>query len=329
MARILDQLLGHRDTVHLLLDAYLNRRLASTMLFVGPSGVGKRMAALGLAQVLLCEQNGETSIHPEQIACGQCGSCIRVASGQSESVMLVEPEGAQIKTEQARDVLSFLSLRALGRARVVIIDQAHLLNVQAANILLKSLEEPPSGTYFILISHASAGLLATIRSRSQMIRFRPFSDKDLRQLIGPQADDWVVLSARGSLEDAKRLMDHRDEFIEIEDAVQLYLRVAVDRLPSNEVTVLKDLMKERSAQSFVSAYIQSLLRDVMKVQGGVSVSDTGRSGELLEVARDWAPQAVRGLVERALEFEQDLNRNVDRSLVLENFAIYWRQAAHR
>ena len=167
MARILDSVKGHEQVIATLEQSLLSERFPSTSIFSGPSGVGKKLAALGFVQALACEMRTIVSAK----ACGSCGPCLRVETRQSEALHVVEPSGTQIKMEQAQEVLRFLNLQKLGRARAVIIDQAHLLNPQASNALLKSIEEPASGNYFFLITANPSALLPTIRSRSQVFRF--------------------------------------------------------------------------------------------------------------------------------------------------------------
>src|SRR5688572_5901691 len=99
--RILDRVRGHAGVVSRLENAVATRKLASTMLFVGPSGVGRKQVALGLLQALACETS--------ERGCGVCGPCRRIAGLQSESLLLIEPQKNSIKVEQAREVLDFLS----------------------------------------------------------------------------------------------------------------------------------------------------------------------------------------------------------------------------
>jgi DNA polymerase-3 subunit delta' len=324
MARLLSRLVGHQATMTSLLEASARQKLAATLLFAGPSGIGKKLAAMALAQTLVCEKNLTE-------ACGECGACLRLEKNQSESVLIVEPEGVAIKVEQAHSILQFLQLRKIGRARVVIIDQAHLLNPQAGNALLKSLEEPPQGTHFILISSNPAAMLSTIRSRAQLVRFKPLSDDELRQVLGrvlgAPPDDWTVVSAHGSIEAAKRIEESRDSYREIENAVIQYLVSARTHLPIDEITQLKDMMKEKAAQVFVSTLVQGLVRDAMRVHAGLAPIGDPSKGKVSQVLRTASSEAISKLAELALEFEQDILRNVDRGLVLENFAIRWREAA--
>lgn len=323
MAQVLKRLIGHRATLGPLLEAHARHRLASTLLFAGPGGIGKRLAALAVAQTLVCEGGGET-------ACGECGPCLRVEKTQSESLLIVEPDGAQIKIEQARDVLQFISLQKLGRARIVIFDQAHLLNPQAANSLLKSLEEPPSGTYFILITSLAASVLPTIRSRAQLVRFGPLSSAELGQVLGPSADPWVIEAAQGSVETALRLSDSREDFLAMENAVLAYLRSATTHFPNEEVSHLKEFLKERSAQSFVANLIQGALRDGLRFKTGAGKPRSEGPWRDLTAAISAMDDGDLGrLAEAAIAMENDMARNVDRGLLLENFALSWRQAATR
>lgn len=326
--KLMTKLQGHRDIMSALFDAQSADRLASAMIFSGPSGIGKKMAALALAQSLVCEKEVLSG-------CGECGACQRVALGQSESVLSVSPDGAQIKIEQARDIIQFLTLQKLGRARVVIIDQAHLLNPQSGNSLLKSIEEPPAGTYFILITPMVASVLPTIRSRAQLVRFRPLGDAELRDALKEvldeesqsKVDDWILRSAHGSVEQAERLLQAREEFEELEVVALSYLSSARMRLPSEEISRLKDLLKERQAQSHAASLIQGVFRDGLRLQMGLRPESVrAESQDVSATASSLSPRALNELTEAALAIEQDIRANVDRSLIFENFAIQFRRA---
>lgn len=185
---------GHHFQITQLTEAIEKNRLPHAMLFVGPESIGKRKVALVLAQRLLCEN---PPVHSFQ-GCGVCPSCVRVAKNQSENLKLIEPEGLNIKIDQTRDVIQFLSLANFDRNRVVIIDQAHVMNPQASNALLKILEEPSSNVYFILIAPEADSVLPTIRSRSHTIRFSALTVTDLKS-IKPGLPDWVYKCSRGQV----------------------------------------------------------------------------------------------------------------------------------
>lgn len=289
-------------------------RLAGTLLFSGPSGIGKKHAALALAQAVVCEKGVEG-------ACGECGSCLRIEKGQSESLLQISPDGAQIKIEQARDALQFIGLRTLGRGRAIIIDQAHLLGPQAANALLKSLEEPPAATHFILVTPLAAAVLPTIRSRSQLVRFKPLSDSDLAKILGDQADEWVIEAARGSVEAARALLDSRDDFAQLEQATLQYMASAMVAFPSQEISDLRERLRDRTAHSFVSGVIQGTVRDALRARSGLKARSKGAASDIAKSLAQKNVNQLDSLAAKAVEFEFDLGRNVDRGLILETFAI--------
>lgn len=161
-------------------------QLPHAILLSGAPGSGKRQFAETLAQALLCEQPSA-----DGFACGTCPACNWFASGNHPDVHRMIPEadeeddeaeaesGAkekrksdQIKIEQVRDMQGLLEVGGhQGGRRIVLIDPAEAMNPAAANALLKSLEEPPAGTVFLLVSHAPRRLLPTIRSRCQVLDF--------------------------------------------------------------------------------------------------------------------------------------------------------------
>ncbi|WP_223871648.1 DNA polymerase III subunit delta' [Candidatus Dactylopiibacterium carminicum] len=191
-------------------------RLPHALLLTGPAGSGKRLFGERLAQALLCTQPDA-----QGFACGQCKDCNWIAGGNHPDHFLLVPaadeaaeeeaeEGGkkektrstQIVIDQVRQLQSALEVGAGGHAggrRVVLIDPAEAMNVAAANALLKSLEEPGENTVFILASDAPRKLLATIRSRCQVIEFMPPPEAQAQAWLQAQdvADDALLGFAGG------------------------------------------------------------------------------------------------------------------------------------
>ncbi|MBW0237384.1 DNA polymerase III subunit delta' [Pseudomonas sp. D1HM] len=135
---------------------------AHAYLLHGPAGIGKRALAERLMASLLCK----TPVGLE--ACGTCKSCALLAAGSHPDNYILEPEEADkvIKVDQVRDLVSFVVQTAqLGGRKVVLVEPVESMNINAANALLKSLEEPSGNTVLLLVSHQSSRLLPTIRSR--------------------------------------------------------------------------------------------------------------------------------------------------------------------
>ena len=166
-------------------------RLASTFLFVGPPGIGKKSLALLLAQGMLCERRAEEKLDP----CGECSSCAQVLAGTHPDVVVVKKPADKNfiplelligdKEHRMREGLCHdISLKPYsGRRKVAVIDDADYLNQEGANALLKTLEEPPPKSLLILIGTSEQRQLPTIRSRCQVVRFHPLAEGDVADLL--------------------------------------------------------------------------------------------------------------------------------------------------
>lgn len=201
------RLIGHGHVLRLLSRACERGSLPPSLIFAGPEEVGKLTAAVALAEVLNCldpvsveaglpglETPGDSQGYPLD-ACGECASCRRLTralnawrdGGETaiDCLRLVGPDDRDsIKVDVVREVLARTAFRPFdGRRRVVIIDRAECLEISSQNALLKSLEEPPPGTVFILVTALPDALLHTVRSRCPRLRFGPLSDDDIAKAL--------------------------------------------------------------------------------------------------------------------------------------------------
>lgn len=167
--------LGHQTIKEQMLQTLYREGSSGTFLFIGPEGVGKKKLALELAQTFLCQSS-------EEKPCGHCGSCKRVMELKHESLVFIEPQNGMIKIEEANNIKEFLRLQGLTSKRFIVIDNAHAMNLPFANAVLKTLEEPPEGVYFLLISHQPKSILSTIKSRSRTIRFHSLSPREVQEI---------------------------------------------------------------------------------------------------------------------------------------------------
>jgi DNA polymerase-3 subunit delta' len=214
---------GHDAVVDMFVRAHARGRVAGSFLFIGPEGVGKSTFAGKLAKALTCAQP-----RPGLVACDACASCVQAEAGSHPDIDVVQkPEDrATIPLDafigdadhRMREGLCWrILLRpALGGRKVAIILDADHLSDEAANCLLKTLEEPPDGAVMILVGTALERQLPTIRSRCQIVRFRPLpAEAVLRILqrelaadaIDPQRLETCATAAAGSLARARMLLD--------------------------------------------------------------------------------------------------------------------------
>ncbi len=166
-------LIGHERPKAILKASLRHDRVAHAYLFFGEKGIGKRLAATRFAQAINCEVDDGPE-GPD--ACGTCRSCRQTESLTHPDFIVIAPDqeraSAQIKIEQIRELEHHLIYRPLiGRRRVCLIDQADRMNLAAANALLKTLEEPPTESMFLLITSRPLALPVTVRSRCQALRF--------------------------------------------------------------------------------------------------------------------------------------------------------------
>jgi DNA polymerase III subunit delta' len=175
---------GHRRLVSLLARGVALDSLPPSLLLAGPAGVGKRRVAMAVAAALNCLQPRRVGEF-DRDACGECAACRRIERGVHPDVILIEPgDTGTIKIEQVRDVIDRAGYRPFeGRRRVVVIDEADAMVPHAQNALLKTLEEPPSASVFILVSSMPDALLPTVVSRCPRLRFGPLSIADVAEIL--------------------------------------------------------------------------------------------------------------------------------------------------
>ncbi len=168
---------GHKKQLEFLERSIKRGKLAHAYIFGGPEDVGKKTIAFKLAQTLLCENNS---------ICNSCKQCKAFVMANNADFLSVRDE-AGIKIEQIRDLIYKLSLKPyMARYKVAVIEDADSMNLEAANALLKNLEEPKPYTIIILITSAPDRLLKTIASRAQKVSFGPVGFGEYKHLLPVQ-----------------------------------------------------------------------------------------------------------------------------------------------
>ena len=249
------QIIGHELQRKSLRELLIASKLPSTMMFVGPAGIGKMLVAHELCRTLFCEQNGDTS-KIQYGGCAQCHSCHLVDSSNNPDFHLVDCASDDWNTGSTRDLMHSLHMRAFsGKHKAVVMNHAEHLSLQAANALLKQLEEPRPGTYFILVSSNSSKLPMTIRSRCQSWYFDRLSDEEVASIIkahpDPEVEEMirnvspseVAILADGSLENIDNLKRHLTTWPDLAEA----LRGAVNGDSVRLIEFIRDISKDRES----------------------------------------------------------------------------------
>ena len=321
-----DDFRGHAAVVDGFRRAVDRNRLSSALLLAGPAGAGKRLFAAKLARCLLCVRTAADELE----ACGVCQSCVSAAAGTHPDLHRVGlPEGKREiplaafvgeKEDRGSSGLCYeLSRRpALSGRRVAVIEDADRVNPQAANAFLKTLEEPPPGAVLMLLSDRPDGLLPTIRSRCQTVRFGPLPDADVAALLqeqglaaDPAEADRVARLARGSLEAAARLADPAVRGLR--EVVRRHVGRGGPVAAAKAVVAAveeagSDAPSQRAAAAWVFAFVADLYRDRL----------AGLSEQIAEgTAPPDAAEPAAAALDRLLEAEAQVARNASVPPILE------------
>lgn len=314
-------LIGHRRILALLARASARGTLPPTLLFVGPSGVGKWRTAETVAAVVNCLAPVRDSASDLPIdACGTCRSCDRIARGVHVDVLRLGPDDrASIKIDVVRDMLERTGFRPFeGRRRMVLVREADTLEPSAQNALLKSLEEPPPGTGFILITAVPGTLLPTVRSRCMQLAFGRLTASEVADALvrhhGYQDHDarGAAALADGSVGQALAL-GSTDLAVLRETALLLLQQAASDagiaaRLQAAAMLVGGPAKKERPREDvgLILRVIASMLRDLEVLNAGgdrAMLANPALADELGRMQRAYAGDRARdafGVVDRAI-----------------------------
>lgn len=174
-------ILGQPFALRVLQSHLVRQRIAPAYLFIGPDGVGKRLAAVEMAKAVNCDRAGTL-----ESPCDACDSCQRIAREVHPDVHRLSPHGASesIPIDEVRHLLERVNLRPyMGARTVAIIDGADRLTEEAANSLLKALEEPPGQAVFLLTTAHPARCLPTIISRCRVVRFQRLTAEVIEALL--------------------------------------------------------------------------------------------------------------------------------------------------
>ena len=318
--------------------------LPSTLLLAGPAGVGKRRFARSLAQGLLCANPG---LHRQ--ACGHCSPCRLFASASHPDFRLVEPAAADEASEtglegersapsgqrasrtivvaQVRDLGDFLAVTShLGGRKVVLIQPAERLHSSAANALLKTLEEPRTGTVFMLVSDRPQQLLPTVRSRCFRVDFPvPESDEALDWLKANSVKEPEIALAQAGFAPLAALALDQGEFWERR-------RRLVDQLAAQSGTA-SDLAATVSAEELplLCSLLYRWCYDVLCLRlGGRVRYNPDYAKSLRRVADNVEVLRLQGLIRELVSASWALEHPLNARLVIEQLAIrYTRTIASR
>lgn len=322
-----NNLIGHDTTVAYLKKIIAEDKFPHAVIFSGAEGVGKRLAAEICAAALLCENPNAGE------PCGTCESCRLVTARSHPDFYIVEAEATKtarnIKIGQIRDMQSKASLKPLNSARrVVIIDGAELMNNAAANCLLKTIEEPPGQTIFILLTANRSSLLMTIRSRCRAIQFDKLTPAQIQEALinrGVESAEAERLSviADGSFGRALKLKDSGGIKLR-ETALETLERISRAEFPNEEIFKLGASMGDWTRDTFADFlnHVQKFLRDICFDE----VLEPHNPDLLPRLSKIKIPERkIFLMIETGAEFHKRLKSNANLRLLVEAYLLQLRK----
>ncbi len=312
----------------ILINSFQKDRVSHAYLVQGSRGTGKRTLANLIAMTLFCqEKNG---MEP----CQTCHMCTRILSGNHPDVHWVQPEGSSIKNEQIellRKEFSYTGLESL--KKVYVINPAEALTVNAANRILKFLEEPDIEITALLLTNNGQGIIPTIRSRCQLIDLKPLDELAFQQKL-TQLENITINENNARLLSA--LTNNIDEAIEYHTEEKIYkIRDLVEQF----IYMLLSNYEERYL--FIHQVWLTNLKDKQDIEQGLDIlllafrditnEQVGRSGPLSFFQSDdglltrsvhhFSQKRLLQLLKTLLEAKQKINQNVHPTLVMEQLVL--------
>lgn len=317
-----DEVLGHQQNKEFLQKLLKPGSRPHALLFYGMGGIGKKMLALHFAKTFLCKS-------ADKKPCGICESC-RLMDIENNSfahpdfyLLTAEEAGKDIKIEQVKEMAKQAAFApVLSEHKVCIIDDAGQMTAEAANSLLKLLEEPPPGWLFILITQQAERLLPTVLSRVVRLSFDAPDSSAVQQILkakGITQNAQVLAALAGGSPGRALSYNQADIFAIRREALDLLKKLPLQN-PFGYIAALGWGEKyDRAGALLLTEQFIYLLRDVLLLQSGAGgqVYNTDIMAGLDGIAADWPLHTARQGVNAAQEAWQNINKNVSAKNVLE------------
>lgn len=307
------KLLGQEKAKRLIQKTLSHGRLPHGFLFKGPDGVGKRMYARGIAAALNCRESGPLK------ACGGCSSCRKYLSGNHPDFSVVMPDKGAIKIDQIRSLIKEISYPPYeSERRVIVLEDVHTMRREAANSLLKTLEEPPEGNLLILTADSSMDMLATITSRCQAIPFTPLSEADTCSILiaaSIEETDAKILSRLSGGSPGNALLLSKLDLVDLFKELVTFLSDPSIDVNRDVGGLLRLAEKTAALKDNLPTFLGLLKRWVRDL-----LFDENELNELLDLektAKAWGRQRLFDKMQAIERAELELARNCNKNLVCE------------
>ncbi|MCX8044317.1 MAG: DNA polymerase III subunit delta' [Desulfobacterota bacterium] len=319
------EIFGHEQAISLLRQMIRSATIPHAFIFYGASGIGKKTSAFAFAKALNCPNMLDDF-------CSICTACCKIEQRVHPDILYLEPfeNKNTIGIDQLREMQEQIAYRPFeGMWKVVIIDNADRLQTEAANSLLKTLEEPPDNTVIVLIATSIAGMLPTILSRCQQIRFLPLTSETIVDYLCSRVDacpeDATIIAqyAHGSIERALMLFD--EEFINQRNKFIAMLSQETVLQPGASNDLIGKISKERQEAFALLDLLELWYRDLLLIKFGMGESkllyNRDHINSLLKAEQHETVAGIIAKIRRIHTVQNTWNTNPDIQLALESILL--------
>jgi len=313
------QFKGNERVVGYFKKAIGSQNLAHAYLFSGPEGVGKSTLAMAISKALLCPNRTEDG------ACEECAACHKFDSENHADFHHFIPEGLYFRIDEVRRIIHEVSLRPIeSHWKVFLLERVDYMREEAANALLKVLEEPPGDAVFILITEVAEVLLPTVRSRCQHFAFQPLSTDDLTNLLidrmefKPKEAAELARFSHGS--PGRALSLNAQQYGDIRDRVLATLEAALaPRTYYNLIDAVRAITVDRTEMGERFLMLEELTRDLilLKMSDNAKLIHHDAKDRLTPLAERVGMSSLVQFYEKLLETREavmKVNANIGLSL---------------
>lgn len=314
--------IGHSMPIKILMNAIDKDCLAHAYLFIGPSGIGKKLTASCFAKAINCIEMSTDS-------CDKCISCKKIDKLIHPDFHIIQRDGQNIKIEQIRSLEKEASLMPYeGRYKFFIIEDAENMNIQSANALLKTLEEPPARVIIVLLASNPYYLPPTILSRCQILKFYPLSETEVRVILEEKRNiptERASILARFS-QGKIGFVDNTnpEDIINTRDGILEVFYGAKEQGFEQIIKISEELAKEREAVENFLSYLFIWFRDLMIFKATDSINlviNSDRGDNIKKYAEKITLEEIIKGIKFLKDIQYMISRNVNTRLCLENLLI--------
>jgi DNA polymerase III subunit delta' len=316
------KIFGHENVIERLVLSWENNRIPSAYLFIGGDGIGKNTLIKEYAQMLNCDTHSN---------CLQCNNCRMFKNTEHPDFIIIKPSGKFIRIAQIQGLIEQLNLKPIyAEKRVVVIHEAHRMNLESANCFLKILEEPPLDTLIILMTTDESLLLETIQSRCQKVMFSVLTRGHLQKIyqlyfnIQADEEEFILNYANGRIR--KKFIENSSELYNMRfQILEMLLNLENTRL-IEFFTRLEQWIKQELYHYFFE-FTSTWLRDFIFLLEGKTEGFYNQDiiTKVPDISRKYTIEQLQWIFDLTIETETALQMNAAKQLALEGLLIQYKQ----